>query len=309
MPRGAANASGALMRIGITANPRKVGALAIAERAARVLAPRAELVVAESIPPGASFPQGREPIEQMRVDVIVAIGGDGTFLSVLQRTPVPLLAINAGTVGVLAEVDGRDLDAIDAALDRLVHGFYFVEDRMKLAVQTGDGVAPDASNEVVVHCARAAKMGHFEIALDGRPFGRIRADGIILATPTGSTAYALSALGPIVEPSVEGIVAVAIAPFRAVARAIVIDPLRTVTIRPLPTGASAVAVIDGHFERPIPADGSVVVYRSPRQGRFVRFGAPHFLRLRGKGILPWSESLGVLEENEEEHGRDVPPPA
>lgn len=296
------------MRFGLVANPRKERALAIAAHAAEYLAHHGEIVVADTVPASEALPSGREPLEGMQVDAIVAIGGDGTFLSALQRTASPILAVNAGTVGVLAEVDARDEAAVDAALERLVRGFYFIDDRMKLAVQTGREVVPDATNEVVVHCVRAAKMGHFEVALDGRPFGQIRADGIILATPTGSTAYALSALGPIVEPGVEGIVAVAIAPFRAVARAIVIDPLHTVTVRPLSSGAPAVAVVDGQVERAIEPDGAVVVYRSPRRARFVRFGAPYLFRLRGKGILPWSEVTGPIDE-EEEPGGHVPPSA
>ncbi len=237
----------------------------------------------------------------------MAIGGDGTFLATLRRTQAPVLAINAGTLGVLAEVDGRDRPAVDEALERLVGGRYFVDERMKVAVRAGKTIVPDAMNEVVIHCAHPARMGQFEIDLDGQRLGRIQADGIILATPTGSTGYAMSALGPIVEPGVEGIVVVPIAPFRAVSRAIVIDPLHTVTIRSAQTTFATVAVIDGQEEIAVPAEEPVVVYRSPRRARFIRFDTSYLFHLKGKGILPWSP----MEKSDRENGTyaDVPPSA
>jgi NAD+ kinase len=243
----------------------------------------------------------------MGADAIVAIGGDGTFLSTLRRTQAPLLGINAGTLGVLAEVDGRDRPAVDDALERLVSGRYFVDERMKIAVRAGEKSVPDAMNEVVIHCAHPARMGRFEIDLDGHRLGRIQADGIILATPTGSTGYAMSALGPIVEPGVEGIVIVPIAPFRAVSRAIVIDPLHTVAVRSALTTFPTVAVIDGQEEVSVPAEEPVVVYRSPRRARFIRFDTSYLFHLKGKGILPWSP----MEKSDRESGvdADVPSPA
>ena len=294
------------MRLGLAVHPGKSGALAIARDVARALESRCEIVFAEPWPDDASRSGPTVALESMQVDVIVAIGGDGTFLRVLRGSETPLLALNAGTVGVLSEIDARDRSAVRAALDRLVAGDYFIEDCMKLGVRAGATFPRDATNEIVVHCHRATRMGHFEIALDGRVLGSIWADGVILATPTGSTAYALSAFGPIVEPGVEGIVLVAIAPFRAAPRAIVLDPLRTVSVRTLVSGAPAVAVVDGQEEIALPPEESVTVYRSPRRARFVRFGVtPDLWRLRGKGILPWSD-LGRPSEPSRGDA-DVPP--
>lgn len=292
------------MKVGLIANARKPAAVELAQRAAAFLSGRAELLIADSLEGSGPWPAVGMPLEAMNADAIVAIGGDGTFLSTLRRTGAPMLAINAGTLGVLAEVDGRDRPAVDSALERLVGGQYFVDERMKVAIRAGEKKVPDALNEVVIHCAHPARMGQFEIDLDGMRLGRIQADGIILATPTGSTGYALSALGPIVEPGVDGIVVVPIAPFRAVSRAIVIDPLHTVTVRAVQTTFPTVAVVDGQEEVAVPPEEAVLVYRSARRARFIRFDASYLFHLQGKGILPWSP----MEKTDQETGphADVP---
>jgi NAD+ kinase len=117
----------------------------------------------------------------------------------------------------------------------------------------------------------------------------VQADGLIVATPTGSTGYALSSLGPVVDPSVEGIVLTAIAPFRVEPRALVIDPLRRLGIRSLEPDAPSVVLPDGQEEVALPPGRAITIYHSPRQATFVRFGAPFLESLRGKRILPWTE--------------------
>lgn len=295
------------MKVGLVANPRKPQALELARHAASQLASRVELTIADTAGADPSWPAPLRPLGSMQPDAIVAIGGDGTFLSVLRATTVPVLPINAGTLGVLAEVDGQDLGAVDDALDRLVSGRFFVEERMKIAVRAGPTAVPDAMNEVVIHCAHPARMGQFEIALDGERLGRIQADGIILATPTGSTGYAMSALGPIVEPGVDGVVVVPIAPFRAVSRAIVIDPRHTISVRSAHTTFPTVAVVDGQEEIALAPEESVVVYRSARQARLLRFGTSYLFHLKGKGILPWSPM--EKPDRPPVNDADLPPPA
>lgn len=294
------------MRIAVSANAEKSNAVDLARRAVELIGDQAEVVLAREaqLPIDARLP--RIPLAELAADAIIAIGGDGTYLSTLQRTNVPLLAVNAGTVGVLAEVDGRNAAEFGAAIGRVLRGYYFLEERMKLAVQAAGTAMPDATNEVVIHSGRPAKMGRFDIILDGRRIGRLQADGVIIATPTGSTGYSLSALGPIVETGVEGIVIVAIAPFRAVARAMVVEPLHTITIRPEGADLHSLAVIDGQVEAQVPSGGSVLAYRSPRRARFIRFGATHLSRLRGKGILPWAEAT---DDGGGSVDADVPPPA
>jgi len=288
------------VRIGLHANPKRPAAIEIARRTLSLLAGRATVVLtdeAREIDPNAPH----APWETLAGELIVAIGGDGTFLRTLRQTSLPLLPINAGTLGVLAEVDARRPEELATAVNRLVERRYYVEERAKLSAEVAGVPLADATNEYVVHPAQVGKMGRFELAFDGRPVGTLRADGVIVATPTGSTAYALSAFGPIVEPEVDGIVLTAIAPFRAEARALVLGGLTTVRIRPT-REAPTVVLADGDAEHALPSGGSVTIYRSPRRAALVRFGTSFFDRLRGKRILPWTEEF--------EGGRDavLPPP-
>ena len=277
------------MRIGLVAHPAKPAALELARRALELVRGRAEVVVApESAHAlGGSWPSA--PIESMAADALLALGGDGTFLMTIQHSSTPILPVNTGTVGFLAEVEGSDRARFDDAIERLLTGRYRIEERMRIGCQVGPRSLPDAINEVVVHTSQVAKMRLFEVAIDGRPVGRVRADGIIVATPTGSTSYSLSAQGPIVDPRVDALVVTSLAPFQTMTRAVVVDPLRTVGIRLLLGGKDGVVVADGHAEVPVAAGGEVLCYRSPRSAAFIRFEERDFDRLRAKGILPWPE--------------------
>jgi NAD+ kinase len=277
------------VKVGITANPHKPHALALVRRTLERIDGRADVVVNRETREALKIEANDAPLESLAADVLVAIGGDGTFLNALRRSSVPLLPVNAGTVGFLAEVDGDDEPSLWAAVDRLLSGRYFVEDRMKLASEVGRVPLPDATNEVVLHTSQVAKMRLFEVSIDGTPIGRVHADGMIVATPTGSTSYAMSAFGPILDPAVEGIVIAALAPFRAPQRALVVDPLRTVSIRLITDGKDGLVVVDGQQEQKLAGGESVLTFRSPRPASFVRFGARFFHRLHGKRILPWSE--------------------
>jgi NAD+ kinase len=276
------------MKIGMVANPHKPWSIDLARKVVDLIGDRAEIEVSDELPSLAPGHPSR-PLEQIRADVLIAIGGDGTFLHALRRSEVPLLPMNAGTVGVLAEVSTTSEPEVRAAVERVLDGRYHIEERMKLAAELGTSPLPDVVNEYVTHAARVGKMGLFEIAFDTEVVGRVQADGIILATATGSTGYSLSSLGPIVDPEIDGIVVTTIAPFRAEARALVVDPLRTIRLRALDIGRAAVVIPDGQEEHPLPKDGSVTIYRSPRRARLIRFGTGYFHRLRGKRILPWSE--------------------
>ncbi|MGA8276178.1 MAG: NAD(+)/NADH kinase [Thermoplasmata archaeon] len=291
------------MKIGLQANPRNPRALKLGQRLVERVAGRADLVVSdENGAIGTDLPH--QPLGEMRPDVVVAIGGDGTFLYTLGRTSAPVLPINAGTIGVLAEVAAERPAVLDAALERLLSGFYHLEERMKLGADLAGRPLPDATNEYVVHADHPGKMGVFEVAFDGEVTGRIRADGVIVATPTGSTAYSLSSFGPIVDPGLDALILTAIAPFRAEARAIVVEPLHTLRLRNLLPGRSALTIADGQSEFAMAPDTALTVYRSPRRATFVRFGSTFIDRLRGKRILPWSEDAN---SGGGDHA-DVPPP-
>jgi NAD+ kinase len=291
------------MKIGLQVNPRKARALELGQQLVDRVGGRAELVVSDEVPSvGRDLPH--RPLAGMEVDAVVAVGGDGTFLFTLGRTSAPVLPINAGTIGVLAEVVGDRSGALENAVDRLLSGDYHLEERMKLGADLGGTPLPDATNEFVVHSASAGRMGEFEVAFDGEVAGRIRADGVIVATPTGSTAYSLSSFGPIVDPGLDALIVTAIAPFRAEARAIVIEPLHTLRLRNILPGRPALAIADGQAEFTMAPEAALTIYRSPRRATFVRFGSTFIDRLRGKRILPWSETP---DPGGAEHA-DLPPP-
>jgi NAD+ kinase len=278
------------VRIGLTLNVAKPRAIALGRRVLERFADRAEFVVAREGAEALGRPAGGPALAELEADLLLVLGGDGTFLYTLQHTLLPILAVHAGTVGFLAEIDGEDLAAFDTAMERVLARDYFVEDRMKLGVEIDGRPLPDATNEVVVHTSQVAKIRHYSIAIDDRPVGHLRADGIILATPTGSTSYALSALGPVVEPGIEAILLTTLAPFQLTQRAVLIDPLRSVTIRVGGPERDAVVVVDGRDPVTLAAGSALKVYRSPRRASFVRFGGSFLHRMRGKEILPWKDA-------------------
>jgi NAD+ kinase len=277
------------VRVGITVHPDKEHAVSIARKIVDSLRGRVEVVIATENADTFTGAGPAEPLATMQADALIAIGGDGTFLWSLQRSSIPLLPIHAGTVGFLAEVEGESTTAVEQALDRLCRGDFHLEERMRLSTEIDGRHLPDATNDVVVHTAQVARMRQFELAVDGEVVGVLRADGLILATPTGSTSYSLSASGPVVDPSLDALEFTAIAPFRSSQRSVVFDSWRTIGLRLLPVGKDGVVVVDGQSEFVLRGGEQILVYRSPRRATFIRFGTRFVPHLIGKGILPWNE--------------------
>ena len=139
------------------------------------------------------------------MDCAVVIGGDGSLIEVarLLKQKIPLLGINMGTLGYLAEVE---VDRVEEAFDQILAGSYMTENRMMLEGDFDDGTKDVALNDIVLSRKGALRIIHFNLYVNGALLTSYEADGIILSTPTGSTAYNLSAGGPIVEPTAELIV-------------------------------------------------------------------------------------------------------
>ena len=140
------------------------------------------------------------------LDCAIVIGGDGSFIEaarVLEERDIPILGINMGTLGYLTEVE---LNHIDEAIEKVVNGEYSLEERMMLAGEFQNGDSNVALNDIVVSRKGALRVIHFRLFVNGELLNSYKADGIILSTPTGSTAYNLSAGGPIVEPTASLIV-------------------------------------------------------------------------------------------------------
>ncbi len=216
---------------------------------------------------------GGTPVEQMDVDVIIPVGGDGTILWTLMRNPkAQLLGVNDGELGYLTEVEPAD---IAKSLQRLQEGDYFVERRSKLDVAKNGELLGACTNEVVIKTPRPSKLLSFQLFAEDHRLEDVQADGVILATPTGSTSYAMSAGGPLVHPALEAVLFVPLAPFRVSQRPMVLPAASTVRIRLAEKGKMGVLALDGQDEYEMAPGDELEVSRSNAQARFVRF-EPHF---------------------------------
>lgn len=225
-------------------------------------------------------------------ELAVVIGGDGSILrgaELTRQSGTPLLGINLGHVGFLAEAEQ---DHLDTTVEALVTGSYAVEERLTVdAVVTLDGRPIGvgwALNEVTIEKGTRQRMLEAVVEIDGRPLSRWGCDGIVFATPTGSTAYAFSAGGPVVWPEVEALLMVPICAHALFARPLVASPKSTLAAEVLPdTGANAVLWCDGRRTVEVPTGSRVEVRKGVAPVRLARLHhAPFTDRLVAKFGLP-----------------------
>lgn len=206
------------------------------------------------------------PLWSAKADVVIVVGGDGTILRTVQhmRVPIPLLAVNWGEVGFLA-----DLDPAEALpFIRTLPGGFSVEERMRIELRKEGTVLGTALNEALIVTTRPAKMLRFSIIIDGVVAEQFRADGLLASTPTGSTAYAMSAGGPIVDPRIQGFLVVPLAPYLLSSRPHLISSNRELGIR-LESSKPANLVIDGQQTIELGTASTIRVLRSDRPALFV----------------------------------------
>ena len=219
-------------------------------------------------------------------DLVVSLGGDGTMLRAAQvahAADAPLMGVNLGTVGYLTEVDaGEEL----AALEKIIDGSFEIEERMMLRCEC-DGSSYVGLNEVLVERTSRHRLVRLGVAIGGESLGEFNADGVIVATPTGSTAYALSAGGPIVSPRAQCLVLVPVSAHTMSARPFVLAPDEIVEIRVSEGESPASLALDGAIGSDLPPGAKVVVRRHFRPLMLVRLSGPGFIeRLRSKLGLP-----------------------
>ena len=227
------------------------------------------------------------------VDVVIAFGGDGTLLdaaSAVAHSPfdAPLLGVNLGHLGFLTDVGRSDLHP---ALDRLIAGTTTTEARLLLSgrVTRGGGTHAEhlALNDIVVTRGALARMIEIDVDVDDQLISHVKADGLIVATATGSTAYNLSAGGPILHPSADAIVLTPLAPHTLTNRPLVLPATSRITLKPIVAPESdPVLTFDGQYGIPLEAGDLVAIARAPRVLRLLRTSArTHFDVLRDK--LKW----------------------
>ncbi|CAA9356831.1 MAG: NAD kinase [uncultured Nocardioidaceae bacterium] len=285
-----------------TALTRQQLVVRLLEEDAAVLGPEASC--AEAVAPGPAATSGCE--------LVVVIGGDGTILRAAELARdegTPLLGINLGHVGFLAEADPEDVEhTIEAVVDRS----YRVEERLTLDVRVwsgGHAVATTwALNEASVEKASRERMLEVMVGVDHRPLSRWGCDGVVCATPTGSTAYNFSAGGPVVWPDVEALLLVPLSAHALFARPMVVGPHSVLTIDLIAdTDGAGVLWCDGRRTWELPPGSRVEVRRSDTPIRLARLHeVPFSGRLVAKFGLPVAGWRGAAEQRSLHEDRGAP---
>jgi len=221
-------------------------------------------------------------LSDLEADFVITVGGDGTILRTamdMKNPGTPLIGVNMGRRGFLSEVRKEE---VDQAIHRVMAKDYFIEDCMKLSSRCldADEEFPDSLNEVLVSSSLPSKMLVTRLSVDGEQITEIQADGALVSTPTGSTAYNLSAGGAVLAPTVDAMILTAICPY-SYFRSITLPSKTRVSMELLKPRADALAIIDGKVYTALKPLSTVEVYASRHRARFIRF-KPFYARLRSR---------------------------
>lgn len=220
-------------------------------------------------------------------DVFMILGGDGTILRSARRVGplgVPLLTVNLGRIGFLSELE---IDEVEGHLDALLQGTYRLEERMMLSVyvrRNGQEIYhSEALNEASILKRKVSRTVYMKLLIDGVFFSDYVADGIVCATPTGSTAYSLSAGGPVVLPDVNVMVVTPVCPYMLALKPLITDAERVITIVPDARSETFLAV-DGQEQVVLDHNDKVEIRRSPHRVQLIKFKERAFFEVLGKKL-------------------------
>ena len=242
---------------------------------------------------------GATLISPTEVDAMLTLGGDGTLLRaarLVDDRAVPILGVNLGRLGFLTCCPASQLEE---ALHRLASGDYVVEARMTLDARVTDAAGSErqrwrALNDIVLHKGGFARVVPVRVEADGEPVGHFSADGVVIATPTGSTAYNLSAGGPVVVPTLETILLTPVSAHTLALRPLVLPPTSVVTLRGSDGPDELLITVDGQVGCTFSAGDTLVIRRSSAPVSIVRFPEISFFStMREK--LHWG---GLLDRDE-----------
>lgn len=233
---------------------------------------------------GASF----MPLEQAleACDIVIAVGGDGTIIHTAKSAAAcgkPVLGINAGRLAFMAGLEGHELDL----LDRLMTGDYDVDRRLMLKVMVmrdEEAVSCDyCVNDAYISGRRGTRMENIDVALGQRLINSYLADGVLVATPTGSTAYSLSAGGSVVDPELESILLTPVCSHSLFDRPLILRPNAVLTVTSA-VGESLLVSLDGQADMVIQPDCRAVICQAEHKAEFIRIKSDNFIDILGKKL-------------------------
>ena len=284
------------MKVGVVGNPRYRDLKAVLEHVAEQ-APERGIILYTEERLGRFWDRDVPVFEGVDLDALVTFGGDGTLLRgarLLGARETPILGVNLGRVGFLTTATRQSLDP---AFDALVAGRYVIERRQALQAEIKDGdgngrALQMAMNDIAVHKGGVARVVRVNVFIQGENVGPYSADGIIVATPTGSTAYSLSAGGPIVVPGVEAMVVTPIAAHTLAVRPLVVPSSYRIVIEPIVGWSEDLLVsFDGQTGTTLAPGERVDVRRADHRVCLIRLGGDGFFgRMRQK--LHWGDLSG-----------------
>jgi NAD+ kinase len=283
----------AIKTVGLVVKQDRAEAITVARALAHLLHTEKRTAITE---PEVAVAIGAEPLERhhlaAKADLIVVLGGDGTLLGVARLVAgrsTPILGVNLGGLGFLTEVTTKE--AKDA-LERILKGKYEVDPRIMLEASVERGSQPEkhdetfqALNDIVISKGPLGRMLQLEVLAGHQPFCSYRADGLIISTPTGSTAYSLSAGGPIVYPTLNAILLAPICPHTLSNRPVVLPDSFEVEVRVKTPDHDTTFIVDGQESAQLGPTDSIRIKRGPYQVSLIRSEHAYFEIWRDK--LHW----------------------
>ena len=268
--------------VGIIARYDKKPALKLAEELAEYLTKKGLKVYIEDTLAGKVATQEEMiPLSKMKTDFLITIGGDGTILRTcigLAKPEPPILSINMGLRGFLTEAEPKN--AFEA-VNKIIKGDYKIEKSAKLSVIAGEERLPDALNDVVISAGEPSKILYTQICKDGKPILNCQADGLIIATETGSTGYSFSAGGPVLDPAVGAFVITPICSL-TVFHSLVFPAYSTITFN-VTKAENILVLIDGKYRKQINSkQPTLKVTVSKNVTSFIRFETDFYDRLKSR---------------------------
>jgi NAD+ kinase len=284
----------AVRAVAVVAKPRSDEATGLARELADFIQSRGRtLLLDRSVAEAIGGRPASPPAELRKADLCVVVGGDGTLIHavrLLDGAPVPVFGVNAGGfLGFITEITRAEAIPL---LERALAGDFVAEPRMKLRVhvhRAGQLLEEvDVLNDAVINRGALARMVDLKTSIDGAPVMSFRADGVIVATPTGSTAYSLAAQGPILYPTMEAVVLNPICPHTLTQRPLVVPDRSRMTFEVVDAQGELLLSLDGHASQQLLVGDRVEVERSPNRALLVKNPNRDFFDiLRAK--LHWGE--------------------